>query len=330
MSNRPIAGLFALLLLCMSALSTAAFAANTKAIGGNGGWSWFDNCRDGDALVGINYAAGKDVDYVIGICALMRDGKPNQDENYRLMVRGQSHEGGPFGAEGTLRCAPGMVVQRLSATTSAAHLVHHFALRCANLLTGERTSLGWSSSNGGAGGASGKADCGDGSYAYGLLGRSSDRVIALGLMCTTFQPPVVAPPPPCPEGQIRLQGGCQPPPLLPGTTTGTGGGFIQMFPTTSATFTGNWSVASEDAAYKMSMTQTGNAVSGSYRGNDGSQGSFSGTVQGNVLRFKWTQTDGFAGTGKFTLASDGNTFDGSYNFGTNPDVVEGQWGGSRS
>ena len=45
----------------------------------------------------------------------------------------------------------------------------------------------------------------------------------------------------CPEGQIRLKGQCQVPPLLPGTSTGKGGGFIQMFPTCPAGETFNQS-----------------------------------------------------------------------------------------
>ena len=39
------------------------------------------------------------------------------------------------------------------------------------------------------------------------------------------------PPPPCPEHQIRYQGKCQIPPVLGGSNTGKGGGFIQMIPT---------------------------------------------------------------------------------------------------
>ena len=38
---------------------------------------------------------------------------------------------------------------------------------------------------------------------------------------------------PCPSGQIRYQGNCQAPPLLPGSTTGSGGGFIQLIPSSS-------------------------------------------------------------------------------------------------
>ncbi len=100
--------------------------------------------------------------------------------------------------------------------------------------------------------------------------------------------------------------------------------------TQAVAFTGNWTVAGDDGTgYTMKMTQKGASVSGSWNGDDGSKGTFKGNVKGNVLRFAWKQADGYSGSGKFVLAGDGSSFDGSYNFGKNPDQVEGSWSGNR-
>jgi hypothetical protein len=97
------------------------------------------------------------------------------------------------------------------------------------------------------------------------------------------------------------------------------------------TFAGNWSVSGDDdVTYSMSMKQNGSSVSGSYKGGDGSKGTFKGKLKGNVLRFTWKQADGYSGSGKFALADDGSSFDGSYNFGSNADEVEGSWNGTRN
>ena len=97
-----------------------------------------------------------------------------------------------------------------------------------------------------------------------------------------------------------------------------------------STFAGNWNVtADDDVGYSMSMTQNGGSVSGSYKGADGSRGTFKGKVKGNVLRFTWKQSDGYSGSGKFALAEDGSSFRGSYSFSSNADDVEGSWNGRR-
>lgn len=55
-----------------------------------------------------------------------------------------------------------------------------------------------------------------------------------------------------------------------------------------------------------------------------------GTVTGNVLRFKWFE-DGGRGAGKFTMASDGQSFEGSFSRTENPDDASGgTWNGTRA
>ncbi|WP_189599439.1 MULTISPECIES: hypothetical protein [unclassified Mesorhizobium] len=97
----------------------------------------------------------------------------------------------------------------------------------------------------------------------------------------------------------------------------------------AAGFGGSWSANADNVAYSLSLKQNGNGVSGRYRGDDGSAGQINGKVSGNMLRFSWVQKDGTRGSGKFTLSDDGQSFAGSYNFGNNPDAVEGSWNGTR-
>ncbi|WP_245508978.1 MULTISPECIES: hypothetical protein [unclassified Mesorhizobium] len=97
----------------------------------------------------------------------------------------------------------------------------------------------------------------------------------------------------------------------------------------AAGFVGSWSANADNVAYVLSLNQNGNGVSGRYQGDDGSAGQINGKVSGNVLRFSWVQKDGTRGSGKFTLAADGQSFAGSYNFGNNPDAAEGSWNGTR-
>jgi hypothetical protein len=96
-----------------------------------------------------------------------------------------------------------------------------------------------------------------------------------------------------------------------------------------ASFTGRWAANADNVAYSLFLKQKGNSVSGNYQGTDGSAGTINGNMQANVLRFSWMQKDGTRGSGKFALAGDGQSFQGSYNFGNNPDAVEGRWNGTR-
>ncbi len=97
----------------------------------------------------------------------------------------------------------------------------------------------------------------------------------------------------------------------------------------TAGFGGTWSANADTVAYSLSLRQKGSGVSGNYRGADGSAGQINGQVSGNVLRFAWVQNDGTKGSGKFVLSGDGQSFEGSYSFGNNPDAVEGSWNGTR-
>ncbi len=55
-----------------------------------------------------------------------------------------------------------------------------------------------------------------------------------------------------------------------------------------------------------------------------------GTVKDNVLRFKWAE-DGGRGAGKFTMSSDGQSFEGSFSMTDNPDDASGgSWNGTRA
>lgn len=82
-----------------------------------------------------------------------------------------------------------------------------------------------------------------------------------------------------------------------------------------ATFTGTW-----DTSYgKMTLTQSGNQVNGSYDYKGGStiEGAIDATS--GMLHFKWQEptidgVPGRHGIGKFKLSSDGNSFIGDWNY----------------
>ena len=99
--------------------------------------------------------------------------------------------------------------------------------------------------------------------------------------------------------------------------------------TVAAGFAGSWDAEADGVAYQVTLTQKGSTVSGRYSGADGSAGTLAGQLKGGVLRFSWTQNDGQHGSGKFTLAGDGQSFTGSYSLGKNPDIVGGLWNGTR-
>src|ERR1700676_2521199 len=94
------------------------------------------------------------------------------------------------------------------------------------------------------------------------------------------------------------------------------------------TFAGSWntSTANPGRLYDLTLNQNGTNVTGNYTvttagDQQGTKGQITGTVNGNTLKFTWTQDSKqqgkivpnfFHGTGEFTLCADGNHFAGSY------------------
>lgn len=109
--------------------------------------------------------------------------------------------------------------------------------------------------------------------------------------------------------------------------SGQGGNSGSAGSGTGPTFTGTW-----DTSFgKMTLTQSGTSVSGSY---DYYGGKLQGTLEGNILKCTWSQShDGVARKGKcsFELASDGNSFSGGWNYilSDGSDGNGGGWGGKR-
>jgi hypothetical protein len=204
MRVRLLAGLFFALVALVT--RAVAFDGVTIFVGGDKGARYEDNCdfdaaHAGYALVAIDYVAGKDLDRVTAVCALVRNGQPDRDPN-RLLIRGMDNDNGSQRTRGNEHCPDGMFVQAIHVTESSVLLVHHFWLTCRNPFTGQKVDTPESGTFGGRGGAPGYADCGDDSYARGLRIRGDARISALGLICATYQPPpppvVTTPPPPPP------------------------------------------------------------------------------------------------------------------------------------
>lgn len=94
-------------------------------------------------------------------------------------------------------------------------------------------------------------------------------------------------------------------------------------PATGTDFSGEWDTRA-GVSYRIRFTQTGNRVTGTYEG-----GEIEGTVMGNVLRFRWKQTNGNKGAGKFTLSADRKSFAGVWTYGDDPDTATNSWNGTR-
>lgn len=91
---------------------------------------------------------------------------------------------------------------------------------------------------------------------------------------------------------------------------------------TAQSFTGNWSTAWGP----VSLTQNGDSISGNYSGKF--TGVLNGTAKDGVADITWKQTNGEHGKARFTLASDGNSFKGTWGSGASF-TNGGKWNGTR-
>jgi hypothetical protein len=100
----------------------------------------------------------------------------------------------------------------------------------------------------------------------------------------------------------------------------------------SPNFTGVWNTITNKGE-KIVITMRHdradfNVVTGSYHllgdvTDKPLDGGLKGTVTDNVLRFTWSQDDRRRGAGRFTLSSDGQSFEGTYSASRNPDDTSG-------
>jgi hypothetical protein len=99
-------------------------------------------------------------------------------------------------------------------------------------------------------------------------------------------------------------------------------------PTGGGLFSGDWDTRCFGGfTYKMRLTQKGDRVTGTYEGN--TTGTIEGTVVGRVLRYRWSQSNGNKGAGKFSLEPDGKTFKGGYTYSDDPELSDRYWNGTR-
>lgn len=75
----------------------------------------------------------------------------------------------------------------------------------------------------------------------------------------------------------------------------------------------------------LRLTQSGNAVSGTY---DYEGGKREGSITGNRLDYTWNQTNGKKGRGYFIISDDWNSVAGSYGY-NDDDTNGGEWKGTK-
>lgn len=118
------------------------------------------------------------------------------------------------------------------------------------------------------------------------------------------------------------------------TVTGKGKKIVITFETVRRTsVTGTYARNGLTASYKPSVGPVTAFVKVSAISSEPtlqSLSSITGTVTDNVLRFKWLE-DGGRGAGRFTMSSDGRSFQGTFSMTDNPDDTSGgTWNGTRA
>jgi hypothetical protein len=193
--------------LWAAVLPATAWEGDTIRVGGPGGAQDRDLCGSGEAMVGLTYKAGKDLNVVWMTCAATQGGLATGRPSDRG-AWGTGADNGHGMRGGNVGCPAPMVVQAIYATMGAK-VVHDFWLLCRNLTTGEHFQAPWSQTMGGQGGRAGNANCGDDGYATGMLISYGSMVDAIGLVCTIYRP---APAPKPADKPIRGIGKPKPPP----------------------------------------------------------------------------------------------------------------------
>jgi hypothetical protein len=179
--------------ICASAPAVAAQATPTRVIGGEGGAAQTDQCADGDYLVGIETASGKDLNQITALCQPYANGQINGD-TYELGTWGQPpDEGGFSGLDNAATCPMNSVAVGISVQVSKVNLVHRFRLTCTSPGSTKTSSTKWSGTNGGEAAATGSADCGSG-LAVGIAFQYGANIDALGLLCLAAAPADTTPP----------------------------------------------------------------------------------------------------------------------------------------
>ncbi len=85
--------------------------------------------------------------------------------------------------------------------------------------------------------------------------------------------------------------------------------------------TGNW----KTNLVSLTLTQSGNSISGSYNYKGGK---IKGILSGNRLEYTWTQTDGKKGKGYFIISKDWQSIAGTYGY-NDDDSGGGEWKGTK-
>ena len=291
-------GLLALLLVA----AAPAHATVRSVQGGPGGGPFSTDCGS-EYVVGLYARAGHWID-AIGL----KCGSFGPDNKWKKPAGNRAYYGGSGG---------GLTPDKLCPTTSYISAImygftrdgndpkylDYVQMTCTNLVTGAVTRVCLETGGGCPIGREGRDDwlagttwipakdqnCPAGEAMTGLHGRHGAFVDAIGMICGP-KPKLAAapppPPPPCPEGEMRIKGKCQVPPVISGTSTGTGGGFIQMFPTCAegkiydkAT---NKCVAKTAEATTCAVEKPG-AVYNSPGGNGQKTGELAAQTQGVIL-----------------------------------------------
>ncbi len=249
---RSIFRVTALCLALISAGAPARAAEPFDVYGDGSGTSARAMCGTGDVLVGMVGRSGGWIDQIQGIC-----GKIKPDGTYTITNTLKPRGGNGGAPQPAVHCDKDKVVYSLTVNLAANLKVQQVEMLCRSVKNPskvQRPPIVLLPAGSSTYRSTRTFTCGDGQAAQGLNIYYGDYVNALGITCRGVgvpidvgngtggmgSPTVKCTKPgqvvrqgkcQCPDNQFLFEGRCQVPKVLPGTNTGDGGGFIQMFPT---------------------------------------------------------------------------------------------------
>ena len=219
---------------CTLVISEVTARTFRDPYGGSGTDHASDECTPGKYFVGVVGATGAWIDQIAVLCA---EAKSDGTFGPAKTIASRGGTGGAL--HPAVLCPRNQVITQIRVWPTEDRQVASLDLACVggNVPTTE-LQFGGTDPHPNGGHKWDTQNCLKGEAATGLNINYGRHVNGIGIICDTFKiiPGGEAasaganPPQSCPEGQILHQGKCEVVGVLPGTTTGTGGGFIPMIP----------------------------------------------------------------------------------------------------
>jgi hypothetical protein len=311
------------LLIGLAALvwSQPTLADKTAALGAANGPSFNLRCNDGDALIGLNYSAGKALGRIVAICNSVgkkkTDGAQYDAGSAGTFAAGQG--GGALGTHfaegGPLVCPNRLVIRKFHVFLDDFNAVYRVAAACSEAYGGGSDGSFATGTQGGQSTHGDDIECPPGEVATGVFGHASNIVYQMGLRCGHLADDPTHPP-------LKVVDTKHP---TPAPLTGAGS-FAGIW-TTHTSLNGHFTVTLTPIRHGDQASVTGSFIDSS---NPKFNGTLTGTLgsDGRMLIFTWTQPKNHAsGTGMFFMNDGGAGWAGG--FKVDGDAKSYGWFGTR-